>query len=568
MQGRIKVLKDVDKSNILPMTHAKAVYVDEKNTLDKTLNNIESYMEQQRKTYAELKELVDNKELIPGVQCVLTDYRTKYIQPTTNVLKEMGIEELVLTANSESTFEPIVSSLKYPEDVVYYDFNNNICEDKATPRNGFILRRYDPISKNDAPQDWRSMLWARYKPDANAYIRNDIATGAKYAYDKWTTGNAIIGRVYKADNKLWMAKNNNVPTSPTDSNIFYEVYPDLDTPLLINEKTKIAKDVELIRGDLVEVKTFGDGCRNNKIESRIDSVLHNNVIIESCANNTFGNGCYNNTVYIVNNNNSFGNGCYNNIILSTCRNNTFGNGCYNNYLPYACTNNSFGNECRNNSFGTSCYYNSFGSNCYNNSFNSSCYNNSFDNSCYNNSFGNNCHNNSFGNNCYDNSFGYTFLGNSFDNECHANTFGNNCRYNHMGAYCFKNSFGNSCSNNNFGNSCDNNNLGDTCTNNNFGNSCTNNNFGSDCRYNSISGFFTENEFGTGCSHNSFKYSAKNTFGDKFQYNTIKCLQGKKVSTIGGFLTNSSTTVTIEQGSGGTYLYWYVSGTTVTVVNIP
>jgi len=54
MQGRIKVLKDVDKSNILPMTHAKVVYVDEKNTLDKTLNNIESQIAQH-----DLKNLKD-----------------------------------------------------------------------------------------------------------------------------------------------------------------------------------------------------------------------------------------------------------------------------------------------------------------------------------------------------------------------------------------------------------------------------------------------------------------------------------------------------------------------------
>ncbi|WP_125153086.1 hypothetical protein [Clostridium rectalis] len=45
MKARIKKLKDVDKTDILPVTHAKAVYVNNDSTLDKALEHIKSDIE-------------------------------------------------------------------------------------------------------------------------------------------------------------------------------------------------------------------------------------------------------------------------------------------------------------------------------------------------------------------------------------------------------------------------------------------------------------------------------------------------------------------------------------------
>ncbi|WP_454053430.1 hypothetical protein [Clostridium sp. Marseille-Q7071] len=319
MQGRIKVLKDVDKSNILPMTHAKAVYVDEENTLDKTLNNIESQIIQQRKTYAELKELIENNKLIPGTQYVLIDYRTKYQQPTTNVIKEIEVEELILTASSVNTFEPVVYSTKYHSDTIWYDFDNNLCEDKTTERNGFILRRYDPVTGNDAPQDWRSMLWARYKPHPTSYIAN--GSQRDYVYHS-ANQPAMMGYIYKAGNKLWVAKNTNVPTSATDTAVFFEIYPDLNTPLLTRDKTKIAPGIELLKGDLVEVPTFGAGCAENIIEST--SSLHDNVFISVCSRNYLGQYCIRNSFSGTSNTNTLQKYAYDNIFIEA-QSNFFGN---------------------------------------------------------------------------------------------------------------------------------------------------------------------------------------------------------------------------------------------------
>ena len=70
---------------------------------------------------------------------------------------------------------------------------------------------------------------------------------------------------------------------------------------------------------------------------------------------------------------------------------------YGNKFGYDCKYNSWGNSCGNNSWGNSCYGNSWGNDCNYNSWGNNCFNNSWGNNCYNNSWGNNCYNNSWGN---------------------------------------------------------------------------------------------------------------------------------------------------------------------------
>ncbi|WP_291563742.1 hypothetical protein, partial [Clostridium sp. UBA2485] len=384
MQGRIKILKDVDKSNILPITHAKAVYVDEKNTLDEKLNNIESQIIQQTKTYDELIAMRDNEQLITGRKYALSDYRTKYLQPTTEVIKTATeTEVLVLTASSRKTFEPIVASRKYPKDIVYYDIDNNLCEDNATPRKGFILRRYDPISGNDAPQDWRSMLWARYKPSKTSYYRN----GTAMVYRIWEASlKPALDVVYIADNKLWMAKNTNVPTSPTDNNVFFEVYPDLDTPLLMDEKTTWGDGIELMRGELVEVPTFSEECKNNIIETSSTQKPHNNVFLDNCTGNSINKNCSRNTFVKKCNFNSIGKFSISNI-FSECVHNTLSNSCDNNIFLKGSNYNTLSNFCSGNIFLNNSYQNFFGIRCSNNILTSLCIRNNLGNECKANKFG-------------------------------------------------------------------------------------------------------------------------------------------------------------------------------------
>jgi len=97
------------------------------------------------KTYEELRTLIENDGLVPGAKYVLNDYVTKYRQPYTDVIKTADIqqgdkttpisdkyERLVLTAVSENQFNLLCSSLDYPQDIVYYDFFDNVVEKAVT----------------------------------------------------------------------------------------------------------------------------------------------------------------------------------------------------------------------------------------------------------------------------------------------------------------------------------------------------------------------------------------------------------------------------------------------------
>jgi len=335
------------------------------------LLNLINLHSQQFKTYAELKTLKDNSSLIPAAQYVLIDYKTKYKQPTTNIIKEVGGERLILTANSPNTFEPIVSSIEFPHDIIHYVFDDNLCEDGATPRKGFIKRRKDIVNNIDIPQDWRHMLWTRYVPDENQYYYD----GNLVDYNIWTSGNAKTNVLYKADNKLWLAKNTNVPSNLTDTNTFDE-YCDLNYAFMIEDKLRIADKIELKKGNFQEKLSFTDiGNTNYNIYAGDTEELQNNVFDVGCHDTNFDIGCHSNT---------FISACNRNTFASYCSNNTFASSCYSNTFASSCFDNAFANHCFGNTFASSCSNNTFASHCSNNIFASYCYSNTFASYCYKN----------------------------------------------------------------------------------------------------------------------------------------------------------------------------------------
>ena len=178
-----------------------------------------------KKTYEELKILKFGNNLVPGAKYILTDYLTMYLQPYSLVIKfadipqdievtpellEQKIEPLVLTATSPSTFSPIADSIKSPKDIVFYDFDDNVCEDDAkTPRKGFITKRYDIEFDIEAPYDWRTMLWARFKCDADVWNGSDPV---------------VVGHHYKVGNTLYVAMRYGRPDNNTDPAYFMQLH--------------------------------------------------------------------------------------------------------------------------------------------------------------------------------------------------------------------------------------------------------------------------------------------------------------------------------------------------------
>jgi hypothetical protein len=115
-----------------------------------------------------LKALVDAGSLIPGHQYRFT-FHTTYIQPVTNTLKVASGEDLVLVADSASSFAPYARSINYPQDIIHFDFTNVLCENGTTPRQGKITFRHDTLSDNLYPGDLRKILLPFWVIDRAAF---------------------------------------------------------------------------------------------------------------------------------------------------------------------------------------------------------------------------------------------------------------------------------------------------------------------------------------------------------------------------------------------------------------
>lgn len=198
-------------------------------------------------TYAELKALRDSGGLIPGRQYILTGYKTKYQQPISNVIKETSVgdagERLVLTAATSDSFYTECASLDFPQDIVYFDMDDVVCEDNATPREGFILRRIDTTKNISYPHDWRTMLWIRYKPRKDVYTMGGVET----PYAVWETGKTVDpadGRIYKdSRGYIQIVKKSGIPENDTDSNFFHS----LSNTLMVTNM-RVASKINIVDG--------------------------------------------------------------------------------------------------------------------------------------------------------------------------------------------------------------------------------------------------------------------------------------------------------------------------------
>jgi len=122
-------------------------------------------------TYDELKTLRDDKKLIAGNQYKITDFKTIYQQPESNIVNtstegvadglDTEVEELILTAVTEDKFDQYVTSPKYPQDIIKYHIDLDLTGGTA-PHKGGIFYREDSIINVKTTYDWRTIKYRRY----------------------------------------------------------------------------------------------------------------------------------------------------------------------------------------------------------------------------------------------------------------------------------------------------------------------------------------------------------------------------------------------------------------------
>lgn len=436
-----------------------------------------------QKTYAELVELRDNNNLVPGQQYRIIDYETTTKQENTQSAGHQF--DIIVTANDESTLNEVARAIKHDGDTYFTEAGANLsawkiwyCLDNDSDRfawadtengKGVIYRMIDEFN-NDCPYDFKNIMFVRYELNApDEYVAGRPSERcaevcSKNVRDMFAKNQmSYIWSGLNGSDKYW-----------TDG--------------VLSSSTGVTKTFYTFTGNDDNDASLQNYCHDNKMSfcNRLPNNIffgnaaRSNSLGDECYDNSFDNECYHNT---------FGNNCCENVFGSVCYSNTFGNKCTNNSVGNTFTGNKFRNDCSYNSFDNECEYNTFGNACSSNSFDYECRNNILGNSCIDNSFCNICNNNIVGNQCNFNVFG---------DQCNSNSIGNSCEYNMFGDFCNYNSFGNSC----FGNW-----LGDNCRANSFGNYCDSNSFRvSGDNTSSLIGYCRYNAFDDGCSNNII-YSA-------------------------------------------------------------
>lgn len=535
----IKMILEVSNTSSVTLKVDPTVIIATKKDIEVLEQKISDITKYDRKTYEELKALKDNNKLTPGKKYILTDYRTKYIQPDTNVIKEMEVEELMLTASSNNSFGSIVYSLKFLNDIVYYNFNNALCEDGATYRNGFITRRHDTYTGINCPQDWRTMLWARYKPDEAQYYNGEELTN----YSVWTSGPAEQNVIYKDLNSLYVAKNNHTPNSPTDTTVFIKIYDDINTGLLIDDRTMVLRryhdsslgtvdDLMLKKGVLQEQLTISKNAistTNIFIDNPEVNVLHNNVISYGCHQIDIGKNCFRNTIGAYCHSIKIGSNSDTNLFLGNDCAISMQHKCSRNIVHIHNNGHKMSSLCCGNTIGPLAISNEFGNGCDNNIFDIYASYNVLHGSSCSNWFGFNASYNTINANGRCNVFNNSSIGNEIGSYSSFIKFGDSSRHNHIGK-AYRVTFGKDCINNVI-NKAENVIFGNTCWNNVVENECIN-----------------------------------TTFGDRMLNIVIREINNKDLSGITNLQARSSA-ITIQRNDYSTlkYVYWYINESNQMVV---
>ena len=341
-------------------------------------------------TWAELKALIGNSQLVPGQQYRITDYTCTTTQAATKSAEHAF--DIIVTADSTTVLNEEARAIQHNEDTyfagcnlsawkIWYSIDNDtnrfVWADSVNGK-GVIYRMIDEFN-NDVPYDFKNIQF----------------------YRKWDEAK-----------QLWCTistDNTGVPcyTFSSDGDSSTVEFTDMS---LDASKNIYSNSIKRFRKN--KKQTLNNICFFGK-------TYYENSFLSYCYENTFGNNC---------NNNSFGESCYSNVFGAGCHSNSFGHDLHSNTFDSGCARNTLGNNCENNLFGWGCSGNTFGSHCSNNIFVKTVLNNTFGNYCSYNSFGEMSSSNSFGNKCSYIKFATDSSATTIYGYYQNNHFGDGCEY--------------------------------------------------------------------------------------------------------------------------------------------
>lgn len=356
-------------------------------------------------TYADLVALRTVSGLITGHYYLLSDYKTTYVQPESGeYLDSFETEPLLIQALGVNKLSTTCKSVLYPQDIVYYDIDDNT----EGFTKGKIFRRIDTIQNNDIGTDWRHIKYRRW------LLAGDWVWTSGMGYSVGTTvsptGNigSPIYACYKSSGSWATLTENFFDTGFT---VGEYLSPEvLGLPFSIgNTEHAIVHGVGYIDYFMFD---YNSSIINNKITS---SFLHNSIFTGSIVkNNEIGDGFNNNTIEGDFTSNKVAKDFTRSMIRPGFEYNTTKGGFYTNIIRTQCKGNVFEDAFNNNFIGSDSSGNVIGNNFIGNRTG---------NYFYSNNLQGRTSTNLIGDNFTDNNIGTDFNDNTVENACGGNIIG-------------------------------------------------------------------------------------------------------------------------------------------------
>ncbi len=415
-------------------------------------------------TYSELKNMVLNESLIPGMQYRIIDYVTM-TKASDLYLSAQHPFDVIVTADSVNKLNENARVVQRDGDVYFANSNLAAWKIKYTIDNdsfygwvddsckGVIYEMTDEFN-NTCPYDFKNILQARYLvsgTNTNAdgkylgwigYDYNQDSYIYRYTFSKNAGGvseDVSLNNSINVEGSVISCKGNKMSQLIMSG---YCYFNDIVFVCDDNYSQTVSKRLEnIVLGSLNYNMTFGPQCYNistgDDCHDTIFSDFNREIrLLDYCRTMIFGRDCYGFQL---------GNDCSNITTGDTCFAFTIGNECYNIKIGTNCRRFNISNYCRDWELGDNCQIITTGNNCSNWKTGSNCSFWSCGNQCYNWSVGNDCSSWSCGNSCNNWSTGNSCIEWSAGNECTNWSTGSNCHAWSVGNNCYNWSVGNYCS---------------------------------------------------------------------------------------------------------------------------
>lgn len=165
-------------------------------------------------TYSQIKDLKNNNQLLAGKYYEL-EYQTIHTIPNTTINHTGSTENLLLLALSNNSFDKKVYSKQYPDDIILYDFDDNLTEDGLVSRNGRIIYRKFLKNNVETHYDFREVTYRIWDINSSAIPLHQT----NYQY----SGESI----FNLGGNYYMSIFPHYNTSSPSSNGFYSIFPSL-----------------------------------------------------------------------------------------------------------------------------------------------------------------------------------------------------------------------------------------------------------------------------------------------------------------------------------------------------